>query len=224
MSESLLHLPTMLVMTVVGSLVMAAGLLLVGARRRREGLGLWAAALLMQSLAYVLLALRGRIPDVLSIVVANGLLAGVFASLLAAVYQFLRRPVPWLHTVPPVLLTVALFVVFLGDYTARLVLAGIIYPASWDWCCGRSAGTLRKATVRAWWPRASGCRPPCWWCGRWQRSWGTCRLPACWRRISGSTRPSSPPSSRSRRRPSVSFSWPGTAPTPSTSAWPHGIR
>lgn len=37
MSESLLHLPTMLVMTVVGSLVMAAGLLLVAARRRREG-------------------------------------------------------------------------------------------------------------------------------------------------------------------------------------------
>ncbi|WP_375576774.1 GGDEF domain-containing protein [Paracidovorax oryzae] len=140
MSESLLHLPTMLVMTVVGSLVMAAGLLLVAARRRREGLGLWAAALLMQSLAYVLLALRGRIPDVLSVVVANGLLAGVFASLLAAVYQFLRRPVPWLHTVPPVLLTIALFVAFLGDYTARLVLAGLIYPAQLGlvlWTLGR---------------------------------------------------------------------------------------
>lgn len=140
MSESLLHLPTMLVMTVVGSLVMAAGLLLVAARRRREGLGLWAAALLMQSLAYVLLALRGRIPDILSIVVANALLAGVFASLLAAVYQFLRRPVPWLHTVPPVLLTIVLFVAFLGDYTARLVLAGLIYPAQAGlvlWTLGR---------------------------------------------------------------------------------------
>ncbi|WP_211098294.1 hypothetical protein, partial [Azospirillum brasilense] len=115
-------------------------MLLVAARRRREGLGLWAAALLMQSLAYVLLALRGRIPDVLSIVVANGLLAGVFASLLAAVYQFLRRPVPWLHTVPPVLLTIALFVAFLGDYTARLVLAGLIYPAQLGlvlWTLGR---------------------------------------------------------------------------------------
>lgn len=126
-SQPLLHLPTLLAMTVVGSLVMAAGLLLVGSRRRGEGLGLWATALLMQSLAYMLLALRGRIPDVLSIVVANGLLAGVFASLLAAVYQFQRRPLPWRQIVLPVLVTVALFVAFREDYTARLVLAGVIY-------------------------------------------------------------------------------------------------
>ncbi|MDT0136654.1 diguanylate cyclase [Acidovorax sp. PRC11] len=126
-SQPLLHLPTLLAMTVVGSLVMAAGLLLVGARRRGEGQGLWATALLMQSLAYVLLALRGRIPDMLSIVVANGLLAGVFASLLAAVYQFQRRPLPWRQIVPPVLVTLALFAAFREDYAARLVLAGVIY-------------------------------------------------------------------------------------------------
>ncbi|MDA8455000.1 GGDEF domain-containing protein [Acidovorax sp. GBBC 3334] len=140
MSQFTLHLPTMLVMTVVGSLVMAAGLLLVGVQRRREGLGLWAAALLMQSLAYVLLALRGRLPDAISIVAANGLLAGVFASLLAALYQYLRRPLPWLQIVLPVLLTLALFIAFREDYTARLVLAGVIYPLQLGlvlWTLGR---------------------------------------------------------------------------------------
>ena len=49
----------------------------------------------------------------------------VFASLLAAVYQFQRRPLPWRQIAPPVLVTLALFVAFRDDYTARLVLAGV---------------------------------------------------------------------------------------------------
>ncbi|GKS76377.1 GGDEF domain-containing protein [Acidovorax sp. SUPP950] len=124
-----IDLPTLLAMTVIGSVVMAACLVLVGHERRRDGLGLWAAALVLQSLAYVLLALRGRVPDMLSIVAANGLLSSVFACLLAAVCQFHRRPLPWGRLIGPVVLTLALFVAFLQDYEMRLMLAGVVFPA-----------------------------------------------------------------------------------------------
>ncbi|GKT22897.1 GGDEF domain-containing protein [Acidovorax sp. SUPP3334] len=128
MPQFAIDLPTLLAMTVIGSVVMAAGLVLVGHERRREGLGLWAAALVLQSLAYVLLALRGRVPDAVSIVVANGLLSSVFACLLAAVCQFHRRPMPWAWLLGPVGATLALFLAFIQNYEMRLVLAGVIYP------------------------------------------------------------------------------------------------
>ncbi|RYF26154.1 MAG: GGDEF domain-containing protein [Comamonadaceae bacterium] len=136
---TLLHLPTLLLTTVVASLVMAMGLLVGGADRRREGVGLWAAGLLMQALAYVLLAGRGRLPDAISIVLANALLSGVFACVLGAAFQFQRKPLPWARMLAPVGVTVVLFIVYLDDYVARLVIAGIVFPLQlalpfWELC------------------------------------------------------------------------------------------
>ena len=139
MPTTLLHLPTLLLATVVASVVMALGLLVVGTERRREGVGLWATALLMQALAYVLLAGRGLLPDLVSIVIANALLSGVFACVLGAAYQFNGKPLPWLRMVVPVAATVVLFVAYLDDYVARLIIAGIVYPLQltlplWELC------------------------------------------------------------------------------------------
>ena len=135
----LLHLPTLLLATVVASVVMAVGLLVVGNDRRREGLGLWAVALLMQALAYVLLAGRGKLPDAISIVLANTVLAAVFACVLGAAFQFQGRSLPWARMLVPVAATAVLFTLFLDDYLARLVLAGIIFPLQlalplWELC------------------------------------------------------------------------------------------
>ncbi|WP_311223268.1 MULTISPECIES: GGDEF domain-containing protein [unclassified Acidovorax] len=134
-----MHLPTLLLATVVASVVMAAGLLVVGNDRRREGLGLWAVALLMQALAYVLLAGRGKLPDAISIVLANTLLAAVFACVLGAAFQFQGRALPWARMLVPMAATAVLFTLFLDDYLARLVLAGIIFPLQlalplWELC------------------------------------------------------------------------------------------
>ncbi|MDA8444082.1 GGDEF domain-containing protein [Paracidovorax valerianellae] len=150
MPQFAIDLPTLLAMTVIGSVVMAAGLVLVGHDRRREGLGLWAAALMLQSLAYVLLALRGRVPDAVSIVIANGLLSSVFASLLAAVCQFHRRPLPWAWLLGPVGVTLALFLAFIQNYEMRLVLAGVIYPVQLAmvlWTLWRFPSPGRGATL-----------------------------------------------------------------------------
>lgn len=123
-----LHVPTLLFVTIVASVLVAAGLLVVGANRRREGLGWWALGLLLHALAYVLLAGRGQLPDVISIIVANMLTSGVFACLLGGVYQFLGRSMPWARMLVPVAITGVLFTAFLDDYPMRLVLTGVIYP------------------------------------------------------------------------------------------------
>ena len=42
---------------------------------KEDGMGKWATAMLLETLVWVLIAARGVLPDVLSIVVANGLKA-----------------------------------------------------------------------------------------------------------------------------------------------------
>ncbi len=126
--DSLLHVPTLLFVTVVASVVVAGGLLVVGASHRREGLGLWAFGLFMHALAYVLVMGRGKLPDLLSIVLSNTLVSAVFACLLGGMYQFLGRPLPWRWMIPPVLATGVLFTVYLQSYPARLIVSGIVFP------------------------------------------------------------------------------------------------
>ncbi len=119
----LLHLPTLLLVTVTTSTVMAASLLLVRADRRREGLGTWAVALLLHALACALLAGRGKLPDMLSVMLANALMSGVFSCLLGAIHQFQGRPLPWGWMLAPVAFTGILFTVFLHVLQMRLMLA-----------------------------------------------------------------------------------------------------
>ena len=123
-----LDLPTALVMTVMSTLTMATCLVLVGGRQRQDGLGLWGTALLLQALAYSLLALRGQVPDVASIVLANGLLASMYACVLAAIHRFQGRSLPWLWLVLPVMANLALFTAFQDHYPMRVLLAGCLYP------------------------------------------------------------------------------------------------
>ena len=67
------HVPTMLAMIIVSSLMMAASMAVVGWGRRRDGLGRWAAALLVNAIGHGLIMLRGVVPDVLSVVLGIGL-------------------------------------------------------------------------------------------------------------------------------------------------------
>src|SRR3989344_4017089 len=65
------HVPTMLVMIIVSSLMMAASMAVVGWGRRRDGLGRWAAALMVNAVGHLLIMLRGLVPDVVSIVLVT---------------------------------------------------------------------------------------------------------------------------------------------------------
>ena len=86
--------PTMLVMIILSSLVTAGGMAVVGWGRQDDGVRLWALGLLLNAVTHLLFALRGRIPDLLSVVVGNAVLVGVYLSMLAAVLQFQGRALP----------------------------------------------------------------------------------------------------------------------------------
>ena len=126
------HVPTLLTMIVVSSLMMAASMAVVG-KGRRDGLGCWAAALLVNAIAHLLLMLRGQVPDVLSVVVGNLLLSCALAGLIAAIYQFQGRPVRWLWlSVPPVLIA-GLVMAFIDSFSARVGFVGLLLGLQATW-------------------------------------------------------------------------------------------
>ena len=122
-----LDVPTMLLMTAAASLTMACSLAAMQPGRR-EGMGLWALALMLHTATYILYTLRSVAPDWASIVLANTLLSGTFALVLAAVHQFQGREMPWRRMVPPVLVMALLFAVFIDDYRARLIVTSTLLP------------------------------------------------------------------------------------------------
>ncbi len=143
----------MLLMTVAASVTMAVSLAAVRPQRR-EGIGLWALGLLLHAITYVLYALRGTVSDWASVVLANTLLAGTFALVLAAVHQFQARALPWWRMALPVLAMAVLFALFIDDYRARLILSGVLLPvqlgmALWSLWRHRPPALLRGTVLLA---------------------------------------------------------------------------
>jgi diguanylate cyclase (GGDEF)-like protein len=121
--------PTMLVMIILSSLAAALAMAVVTWGKRREGVELWALGLLLNAVAYALFASRGHIHALLSIVLGNVLLCGVFTSLAAALLQFQGRRLPWpAMAVAPVVMGAGM-AWFIDDYAARVVMAGLLLGA-----------------------------------------------------------------------------------------------
>ncbi|PJI95458.1 diguanylate cyclase (GGDEF)-like protein [Acidovorax sp. 69] len=140
------HVPTMLAMIIVSSLMMAASMAVVGWGRRRDGLGRWSAALLINAIGHLLIMLRGLVPDVLSIVVGNMLLSCVFAGMIAAIYQFQGRPVRWWMLLAPAGLTTIFVIVFIDHFPARVSFVGLVIGLQSIWALW-AALQRRHATV-----------------------------------------------------------------------------
>ncbi len=146
----------MLAMIIVSSLLMAVCLAVVGSGRRREGLGHWAAALLFSALAHLLLMLRGQVPDVLSIVAGNVLLAGVVVGMTAAIYRFQGRAIPWIWLLAPAVLVGVLCVVFIDDFTARVSIVGCLMGLQALWAMGVALHGHRTAVGHGHWLLVAG--------------------------------------------------------------------
>ncbi|MFN3440026.1 MAG: diguanylate cyclase [Acidovorax sp.] len=140
------HVPTMLAMIIVSSLMMAVSMAVVGWGRRRDGLGHWAAALLVNAVGHVLLMLRGQVPDVLSIVVGNTLLSGVLAGMIVAIYQFQGRTIGWLLLLAPSALVMGSVIVFIDNFPARVGFVGLVIGLQAVWALA-TALERRHATV-----------------------------------------------------------------------------
>lgn len=87
-------LRTVVLLLAAVSMLQAAILVLFSrlVAQRYQGLGLWALSSSTNAAGFVLLVLRGVIPDVWSIVVANVALVAAIALSLAGTNRFLERP------------------------------------------------------------------------------------------------------------------------------------
>jgi len=121
--------------TLLFSLILTYGLsvlsMFVAAAGRKsskpDGMGKWAAAMFLETIAWGLIAARGRIPDLFSVIVANGLLSAAFALILAAIYEFQQRPAPRWQYLVPVGLTLLVAAILEEHIRSRFVWDGIIY-------------------------------------------------------------------------------------------------
>ena len=92
-----------------------------------DGMGKWAAAMLLETIAWGLIALRGRIPDLFTVIVANGLLSAAFALILAAVYEYQQRRLPRWQYLVPVASAVLMAAMLQDDIRSRFIWGGLIY-------------------------------------------------------------------------------------------------
>ena len=122
--------------TLLFSLILANAFMVVGLfvaasgkkeNERQDGIAKWAVAILLETLTWMLIAARGGIPDAFSIVVANGLLSGSYALMLAAVCEFQQRKVPrWKYYVP-IMLALLIAAVLIHDIHGRFIWGGMVY-------------------------------------------------------------------------------------------------
>lgn len=121
-----LHTPTLLLVILVLSATVSATLASVARRFQRDGMRYWAWGLTLHTLTYGLFMLRGQVSDLISVVLANALLAASFALMSEGVQQFLRiwwsRWLVW-APVPGVAVT---YLLLLEHTQARIVLAGLV--------------------------------------------------------------------------------------------------
>jgi len=85
-----LHTPTLLLVILVVSSTLSATLASVARRFKRDGMLYWAWGFVLHTLTYVLFVLRGHVGDLVSVVLANTLLAVSFALISEGVQQFLQ--------------------------------------------------------------------------------------------------------------------------------------
>lgn len=123
-----IHIPTTFLVIIVASAVLAGAISFI-AYRRDQSLFLWALALSLHTITYVLYSLRGQIGDFGSVVVANTALSAAFALFIKGVFQFQqRKPSPWLVWLP-VAGVAAGVTILLDDFPARVVFICLVLAA-----------------------------------------------------------------------------------------------
>lgn len=143
--------------TLLFSLVMISGLLalslaIVSRGDRRDGLRIWAGAMGLESLAWVLIAIRGMVPDTASILTANLLMVAAQALKLAAVYEYRGVPWPrWRCLLPILLMLVVIAVLDYSDFKHRLIYGGLIYAAQMLLILEILRTDTESKKGRAWW-------------------------------------------------------------------------
>jgi diguanylate cyclase (GGDEF)-like protein len=122
----IIDIPTSVAFLIAIDFALAAMIATVGYGRDKSLL-LWGVAFGISGLAFGMLSMRGTLPDFLSIVGANTLLASTYALFAEGIIKFQhRQTTPWLVWAP-VLIILVCFPLLLDDINARAVLLGVIF-------------------------------------------------------------------------------------------------
>ncbi|MEH6627547.1 MAG: bacteriohemerythrin [Motiliproteus sp.] len=123
------HAPTIFLVIVAVNVTLAISLAAAGSRANRDGVFLWAVAMVLHTLAFGLFRLRGEINDVTLIIVAATMLSASWAMFAEGLFQFQQRQPPrgliWL----PVVLILTAFFLFRDNISARIIISSVIYCA-----------------------------------------------------------------------------------------------
>lgn len=126
-------IPTLLLMIVVSSVVVAGALLVLNGNQRRDGLQYWAIALLLSSVAHALLLLYGRIPNLLTVVLGNALLASGVGSFLLAVRRFYGLTLYWWRLAALVALVALVMFIYQHQFVRRVAFSSVCLGAQTAW-------------------------------------------------------------------------------------------
>jgi diguanylate cyclase (GGDEF)-like protein len=118
--------------------------------RTRDGMGKWTAALFLLAMAWVLIAARGKIPDIFSVIIPNGFMAAAYALMLAAIHEFQRRRAPRWQYLVPVALTLLMVTVLLADIRARFIGDFFIYGFQMVLIARALLSERKNSAGRAW--------------------------------------------------------------------------
>mgnify|MGYP001627163870 CR=1 FL=1 len=104
-----------------------SALLLIVGRGVDQSLLIWSLAFACRGSGFLLLVLRGVIPDVLSIWLANLLISASYALFAVGLLKFLHRRLnPWLVWSPPLLMAVS-YALMMDDLTGRILMGGVVH-------------------------------------------------------------------------------------------------
>ncbi len=113
---------TLFVVLVLVSTAVAVLLAVVG-KGHDESLLIWATAYLAQGAGFLLIVLRGAIPEIVSIWLGNMLISVAYSLFAAGLLNFLHREVPsWIYTAPA--LVYLSYPFLLDDINTRIVVGG----------------------------------------------------------------------------------------------------
>jgi diguanylate cyclase (GGDEF)-like protein len=134
------------------SAMMALSLAVVSWGREHDSLKKWAGAMALESIAFLLLDARGRIPDFLSIVFPVVLVIAAQALKLAAIYEYRDLPWPRWQCLLPAGLAILIFSVLpYEDFRGRLIYGSLIYGAQMLLILQILRTDTESRTGRAWW-------------------------------------------------------------------------
>ena len=125
-----LHIPTLLIMIILACVTLAVSVIVASDRKTGDGLREWGVALCAHAGGYILLALRGMVPDFISIVLANVFISISYSIFLFAVHIFLgtRASAKSIYWGPPCFLAIAITLV-LNNVGARVAIGHLVFLA-----------------------------------------------------------------------------------------------